>query len=117
SHTNFPSALDSYSACQRIDPKYAELHFRVGQALLRSGKTNEAKAAFESARDLDTLRFRADNHINASIRTLSSKEGVDLVDAVKLFAQNSPEGIAGQELLLEHVHLNFEGNYLLARAF
>ena len=40
-----------------------------------------------------------------------------LVDAAAALAAASPAGIAGEELLYEHVHLNFDGNYRLARLF
>jgi hypothetical protein len=40
----------------------------------------------------------------------------ELVDADAIFAQQSPNGIIGSELVYEHVHLTPEGNYLLARA-
>ena len=116
SRTNFVAALANYAVCQGIDPQFAELHFRMGQCQLALGRTNEAKTEFELARDLDTLRFRADTHLNASIRAQAAKGGVGFVDAVELFATNSPAGIAGRELLLEHVHMNFKGNYILARA-
>ncbi|MHC4106432.1 MAG: tetratricopeptide repeat protein, partial [Planctomycetota bacterium] len=43
-------------------------------------------------------------------------EGVYLLDAVRTFDENSPNEIAGEELFLEHVHMNFKGNYLLAKA-
>jgi tetratricopeptide (TPR) repeat protein len=35
---------------------------------------------------------------------------------VRTFEKNSPHEIAGEELFLEHVHMNFKGNYLLAKA-
>jgi hypothetical protein len=38
------------------------------------------------------------------------------VDANAIFAQQSPNGVTGSELVYEHVHLNPEGNYLLARS-
>ena len=44
-------------------------------------------------------------------------QGVYLVDAADALAQSSPAGIPGSELFYEHVHLNFEGNYLLALSF
>src|SRR5205823_10825215 len=62
--------------------------------------------------------FRADTRINQLIRKTAetrSSEGLKLLDAAELFAQNSPDQIVGEEFLLEHVHLNFSGNYLLAR--
>jgi tetratricopeptide (TPR) repeat protein len=39
------------------------------------------------------------------------------LDAARIFAQNSPQGVPGLELFYEHVHLNFTGNYLLALNF
>src|SRR5208282_3618863 len=39
-----------------------------------------------------------------------------LVDSAAAMARRSPHGLIGGEFLYEHVHLNFEGNYLVARA-
>ncbi len=63
--------------------------------------------------------FRADSRINEIIRRGASnrdREGVHLVDAEAAMAAQSPHGLVGEEFLYEHVHLNFEGNYLVARA-
>jgi tetratricopeptide (TPR) repeat protein len=40
-----------------------------------------------------------------------------LLDADALLQTNSPSGICGEEFFYEHVHLNFRGNYLLARGW
>jgi tetratricopeptide (TPR) repeat protein len=84
--------------------------------------TNSAQALheFELARDYDTLAFRADTRVNQIIKEAAdtySGKGVCFLDADRMLAQNSPEKIPGNELFYEHVHLNFEGNYLLGRAF
>ena len=42
---------------------------------------------------------------------------MDRLDAVRVLSPESSPGIPGQESFYEHVHLNFEGNYSLARAF
>jgi tetratricopeptide (TPR) repeat protein len=73
------------------------------------------------ARDLDALRFRADTRVNAIIREVAVDEephNVALVDAEQILAQQSfdPGNIPGADLFYEHVHLTFDGNYLLARA-
>jgi len=117
--TNFVGALENLQNCAAIDNQYAELHFRMARCFLGLGKTEEAQKHFASARDLDTLRFRADTRINEIIRAAASgraESNCAILDAADLFARKSPEKIAGHELLLEHVHLNFRGNYLLARA-
>lgn len=59
------------------------------------------------ARDLDTLRFRADSKINQVIRDVP---GVRLVDAERAFGP-----APGNDLFYEHVHLRFAGNYRLAQ--
>src|SRR6185369_1859214 len=67
---------------------------------------------------LDTLRFRCDSRLNDATRRIASNresERVLLADPEKLFAEKSPEGLPGRDLFYEHVHLTFEGNYLLAR--
>jgi len=42
---------------------------------------------------------------------------VTLCDAAGLFEANSPQTVPGDEWFYEHVHLNFDGNYQLARAW
>jgi tetratricopeptide (TPR) repeat protein len=102
----------------QIDGQFADLRFRQGCCALALGKTDEAKKQFVAARDLDTLRFRCDNQLNNLIRQTISNCGdqrVVLADAEKAFAEKSPDGLPGDDFFYEHVHLNFDGNYLLAR--
>jgi tetratricopeptide (TPR) repeat protein len=110
-------ALNAYLAALRIDDQYAELEFRIARTLMKKGDYAGAQPHFERARDLDTLRFRADSRINAINRSVaSSMAGTKLVDADAMFAQQSPNGVTGSELVYEHVHMTPEGNYLLARS-
>jgi tetratricopeptide (TPR) repeat protein len=81
------------------------------------GQENEANRHFTQARDYDALRFRADSRINEIIRQTSrnrEKEGIYFVDGQEALARRSPHGLTGAELLYEHVHLNFDGNYWMA---
>ena len=80
------------------------------------GDYRSAREHFLRARDLDTLRFRADSKINDINRSVALVLGAKLVDVDENFAKESPNGIVGSELVYEHVHLTPEGNYLLARA-
>jgi tetratricopeptide (TPR) repeat protein len=123
SRGGFVAALRSYSNAAAIDPQFAELQFRLGTshlAMTNRFRANEASREFELARDFDSLAFRADSRINQIIFDAagrSPKEKVDLLNAMELFATNSPAGIPGEEAFYEHVHFHFVGNYLLARAF
>ena len=112
----YDQALKAYAAALQIDNQYAELEFRLARALWKTGNSAGAKQHFLRARDLDTLRFRADSTINDINRRVAASAEAGLVDADQLFAQNSRDGIVGSELVYEHVHLRPAGNYLLARA-
>jgi tetratricopeptide (TPR) repeat protein len=119
SKTNLQAALQAYEKCEQIDPDHAELHFRMARCFIAIGNTNAAHHHFVSARDLDTLRFRADTKINQIIHTVAGKhagESFAFLDAIELFLRASFDGITGDNFLYEHVHPNFEGNYLLARS-
>ena len=114
-------AVTKYLAAEKLDGQFADLHFRLGQCYLGLKRPAEARRHCRLARDLDTLRFRADTGINEIIRQVAadrSGEGVALVDAERRLAESSPvtPGLPGEEFFYEHVHLTFEGNYVLARA-
>jgi tetratricopeptide (TPR) repeat protein len=111
-------AAGYYREAAQIDDDFAELHFRQGCCALALGKTADAQKQFASARDLDTLRFRCDSRLNGLIRQTVSKYGdqsVVLADAEQAFAEQGPHGLSGGDWFYEHVHLTFDGNYLLAR--
>jgi tetratricopeptide (TPR) repeat protein len=110
-------ALDCFAQAGRLDGAFAELHFRWGQCCLALGQRAEAWQHFIRARDEDTLRFRCDTRLNDIIRQAATgreQEGILLADAQATLAQSSPDGIPGHEFFYDHVHLTFEGNYLLA---
>jgi tetratricopeptide (TPR) repeat protein len=110
-------ALQAYLAAAKIDNQYAELEFRIARTLWMLGDFVGAKTHFLRARDLDSLRFRADSKINDINRSVAaSRSDVELVDAEATFARESAKGVIGSELVYEHVHLTPLGNYLLARA-
>ena len=111
-------ALKRYLAAAAIDDHYAELQFRIGRSYWMLGEFDAAKEQFARARDLDALRFRADSSINEIIRSVAKQAGpgVELLDGEAILAGGSPQGIPGQDLFYEHVHMSPHGNYLLARA-
>ena len=114
-------AARQYEAAAKIDDRFAELQFCIGQCLMKAGRWEEARDRFELARDLDVLRFRADSRINAIIREVAGEQearGVRFADAQRSMALGDADhkGILGGDLFYEHVHLTFAGNYWLARA-
>ena len=114
---SYTEALKAYTAAEAIDDQYAELEFRIARSLWKLGEVKAARGHFARARDLDTLRFRADSRINEINRSVAGADpGVTVVDSDALLAGASSDGIIGSDLIYEHVHLTPEASYLLARA-
>lgn len=114
---SFSEALELYRSAARIDDEYAELEFRIARCLKSLGDAKAANEHFQRARDLDTLRFRADTRINDINRFVpAAYTGVGLVDTELLFSSASPDAIVGSDLVYEHVHMTPLGSYLFARA-
>jgi tetratricopeptide (TPR) repeat protein len=112
---DFEAALARYEEAGAIDKEYAELAFCIGKCLSALGRIDEARREFIEARDLDTLRFRADSRINSIIRQTAETQanrGVVLLD----LEENADGYLSGEEIFLDHVHLNFRGNFLAAYA-
>ncbi len=117
----FGEAVNRYLQAVQIDGDYADLHFLLARCCMKLNKYKEAQKYYINARDMDVLRFRADTQINRIIREKASgreSEDVYLVDAERFFKESEriSHEIPGEELFYEHVHMNFFGNYLLAKA-
>jgi tetratricopeptide (TPR) repeat protein len=113
-------AIEAYGRAAAIDPHSAEVQFHWGDCLLRHGQADAARPHLESASLFDALPFRADSRINELIALEAGRvanRSLVLCDAARILATNNPAGVPGQESFYEHVHLNFDGSYRLARAW
>jgi lysophospholipase L1-like esterase len=97
--------------------QHALLAFELGQWFRAQQRFREAKEYLELARDLDSLRFRAPNAINDIHRQLAQQYGAVLVDAEQALAQHATNGLIGRELMLEHLHPNLPGYFVIADSF
>ena len=114
---DWQGAQSSFRQAAGEDDTFAELHFRLGQCALALHETDEALKQFTAARDFDALRFRCDTRLNEIIRQTGANRANDrilLADPERAFAEASSDGLPGADLFYEHVHLTFQGNYLLA---
>jgi lysophospholipase L1-like esterase len=83
----------------------------------QAGNHDSARQGYAWARDLDPLRFRAPSVFNEVIRRVADANGATVVDVHAAFEAASERGLIGSTLLLEHVHPNLDGYFLLADAF
>lgn len=95
----------------------ADRVFRDAQALDREGDHEQAKRLYLKAKDLDALRFRASEEFNEIIHETASRYGGAVVPMKSRFEAASPEGIIGDHLMVDHLHPNVDGCFLMAEAF
>ncbi len=114
---NYAEAKRLFQQAAAIDSASALLHFRLGQTHEALGESDAARKSFESARDLDLLRFRAPGEFNKIIREICQKFNAPVVELEEAFARQSPHGLIGHELISEHLHPNFDGYFLMAKTF
>jgi tetratricopeptide (TPR) repeat protein len=110
--------MAAYAKAATLEDRIADLHFRMGQCALEAGDARTAATELGKARDLDTLRFRFDSTMHGIVDEIVARgndPGVRFADAAEAFAAASPDHIPGREFFYEHVHLTWEGNWLLAK--
>lgn len=97
-------------------PHHARAQWLLGTAMHRSGRFDEARAAFQKAVDLDPMPWRATSSVLQSIR--SAVEGTDavLVDAQEALRSASEGGSIGWDLMDDHVHMSLQGQAIVGRA-
>ncbi len=114
-----PQAQSALEQALAIDPSYANTHFQLAGILEKHGDDAGARTHYLAALQNDALRFRCDARLNQIIRDIAKKAGPDVVllDAAREMGSdaNSTVTPAGHRFFFEHVHLTWEGNYVLAR--
>jgi lysophospholipase L1-like esterase len=111
--------LAAITAPQGPDSTDAVYNYSLATSAWQHGDYVTAKQDFILAKDLDALRFRAPETLNAIINQLCSKYSgnTHLVDTRAAFDSASEHGIPGSNLLLEHVHPNLAGYALMSDVF
>ncbi|MCB0275376.1 MAG: tetratricopeptide repeat protein [Calditrichaeota bacterium] len=82
-----------------------------------TGDFDAAREAYYLAKDLDALRFRATEEFNGLIHGIAGEFNSPVVPMKRYFQEASPNGLLGNNLMLEHLHPNISGYFLMAEAF
>ena len=114
--TSLPQAVDHLEAATKLDPEFAQTWYELGQCYDRQGDYRRARAAFVEARDRDICPLRMLSSLEAELRAAATDFGVPLINAHDLLERQSPNGILGSFLLVDHVHPSIYGHQLLANA-
>ena len=110
-------ASTSLEAALALDSSAASVHFALGRLLESQGEYSAARTAYLEARDRDQLRFRAPQSFNHVIRTVAAEQGAQVVEVEASLLDYATNGIIGNELMLEHLHPNLNGYFILANAY
>jgi tetratricopeptide (TPR) repeat protein len=95
----------------------AEEYYRIGRVYLDNQDYKKAKQYFSLAKDHDLLKFRAPEIFNDIITYNAQKHNAIIVDVKSAMEAHVQGGIIGNEHMLEHLHPNIEGYFLMADAF
>jgi len=110
-------AIEVMQGVVGLDSTSAQPFFLLAQLLDAKGEHAQAREAYIQAKDRDQLRFRAPEAINAITRVEAKVGGARLVDTQLALVRSAHDGIIGSDLMLEHLHPNVEGYFLIADAF
>ena len=95
----------------------ADVVYTQGLNEYKNGNYTNAHKLLLQAKELDGLRFRAPEKFNTIISKLGEKYNYPVVDIDSIFSSNSPNGIVGFNLTIDHLHPNLEGYKLMAKAY
>ena len=98
----FPSADNEYLQAQKLEAQ---------------GKYEQARLAYHQAKNLDALRFRAPDEFNEIIHSVAEKYKIPVVPMDSCFETVSPHGLTGDNIIVDHLHPNIDGYFLMADAF
>jgi tetratricopeptide (TPR) repeat protein len=113
-------ALADYRRAEAIDPRYAELHWRIGRVLLKLERFDEAQTALIRAVDEDVCPLRAISEIPQITHRTAEQMNVLVVDFEQIVAERCKQQLGhrslGEEFFLDHVHPTISTNGQLAMA-
>lgn len=95
----------------------ADLVFRDAKRYYEQQNYEQAYSAFSLARDLDALKFRAPSVFNDIIRTSAAARNAHYVPVYESMRQASINNITGFDFMLEHLHPNRDGYFLMGKVF
>ncbi|HET7231109.1 MAG TPA: hypothetical protein VFJ16_13945, partial [Longimicrobium sp.] len=104
-------------AAVRADSTAADGLYALAKVLDAKGDAAAARALYVAAKDHDQLRFRAPAAINAIIRQEAARHGATVVETEQALERASPGGVIGESLMLEHLHPNVQGFFIISSAF
>jgi len=98
------------------DQRYALAWYELGQLQLTAKDFSGAASSLRRAKDEDICPLRITTPLENGMRDVALQESVPLIDADELLTRRCKNGIAGDGVLVDHVHPSFRGHEDIAVA-
>lgn len=110
---------ESLQLCQQLlkqSPEIAEFHYLAGRCCRKLRRTEEAKAYFDSATQLDSAAIRMKSTYLTAGRDEANDQNVPIINCPALLEQLVDDGIIDDRLFLDGVHPKLEAHYVIGTA-
>ncbi len=108
------AAIESFQAALRIDDRFAELHYRLGQCLEAEGRYDEAREAYRRALDRDEVPIRITPPQREALADIARRRHPYYADAWSALGRIATHGILGDELFWDYCHPTIRGHQQIA---
>ncbi|MFN0206295.1 MAG: hypothetical protein ACKVS6_08265 [Planctomycetota bacterium] len=111
---DYDLAIQYFSEAAKIDNSPAKLHFGLTRAHEARGNAVAAREGYIKAYTQDFCPMRAQPWASDSVREISKKHDLPLVDLELIFNNAGSLQLAGNEYITDNVHPNLTGHELIA---
>ncbi|MBT4868089.1 MAG: tetratricopeptide repeat protein [Planctomycetaceae bacterium] len=109
-------AIELYRQAEAIDAEHALLLFRMGRCLERLGQSDEAREYYIRAKDQDICPLRMLEDMGGILKAVARETDTPLIDARRMFEEQSPDQIPGNDWYTDHVHPTLAAHQQIAQA-
>ncbi|MCG3121227.1 MAG: hypothetical protein ALAOOOJD_04233 [bacterium] len=113
----YAESAAAYRQAFTVDSSAAQLWYKLGQAAAAWHDSSAAAYYFYGAKDRDLIPFRASEEINQIIGVAAQRQQAQFVNMQAAFTQRSPHGLIGNNIMVDHLHPDPNGYYLMATTF
>lgn len=116
-HRLYAESVTAYREALAQDSSSAQLWYKIGGALVALQDSAAAYHFLYAAKDRDLICFRASEQFNQIIAELAQEYQARFVDMKAIFTKHSSQGLIGNNIMVDHLHPNPSGYYLMTTAF
>lgn len=109
-------SIELYRQAEAIDAEHALLLFRMGRCLERLGRSHEAREYYIRAKDQDVCPLRMLEGMDGILKAVARETDTPLIDARRLFEEQSVDQIPGNDWYTDHVHPTLAAHQQIAEA-